>query len=254
MPYANNQGVRIYYQVEGEGDPIILHHGSTESLAVWYQSGYVELLKPNHQLILMDARGHGQSDKPHDEGAYDLALRAKDVEAVLDDLGIGAAHYWGYSMGGWIGFGMAKYAAPRIRSLILGGTHPYAEPMDVFDHIDGTDENAFIAAMEAFVDVHIGPESRSLILENDLQAIAAAMNYRPSLASIIPNMRMPCCLYVGTKDRQIFKVRKCVRDLLMGEFIPITGLDHCQKFDHSELIVPLIESFLGTLRRPKRPS
>ena len=254
MPYANNQGICIYYQVEGKGEPIILHHGSAESLDVWYESGYVELLKPNYQLILMDARGHGHSDKPHDVESYSLALRVSDVVAVLDDLGIRATNYWGYSMGGWIGFGIAKYAAPRIRSLILGGAHPYTDAMDVFDHIDGTDEDAFIGAMEAFVDVRITPKSRSQIVANDLQALAAAMNHRHSLESTIPTMTMPCCLYVGTNDRRISKVERCVKRLPNAQFVPIMGLDHAQTFDHPELILPPIEAFLGALSNTKLPS
>jgi pimeloyl-ACP methyl ester carboxylesterase len=76
------------------------------------------------KVILTDARGHGRSDKPHEPAAYDLRLRAMDVATVLDHLGLPTANYFGYSMGGWIGFGLAKYAPERARSLILGGAHP----------------------------------------------------------------------------------------------------------------------------------
>ena len=110
MPYADNQGIRVHYKVEGEGPPLVLQHGSTSSIQAWYQNGYVEPLKPHYQLILVDARGHGASDKPHDAVSYALPfalpLRVSDIVAVLDDLGIQKAHYWGYSMGGWIGFGL----------------------------------------------------------------------------------------------------------------------------------------------------
>ena len=70
--------------------------------------------KADRQLILLDARGHGASDKPHDPAAYDLRLRVGDVTAVLDDLEIRRADYFGYSMGGWIGFGLAKHAPVRL--------------------------------------------------------------------------------------------------------------------------------------------
>jgi pimeloyl-ACP methyl ester carboxylesterase len=66
MPYVGNQGIRIHYKVEGQGPPLVLQHGSTSSLQAWYQNGYVEPLKPHYQPILVDARGHGASDKPHD--------------------------------------------------------------------------------------------------------------------------------------------------------------------------------------------
>jgi pimeloyl-ACP methyl ester carboxylesterase len=118
MPYAENRGVRIYYEVEGEGSPLVLVHGFTDGLEGWREYGYAAELKKEHRLVLIDARGHGRSDKPHDpEAAAGLERRPADVVAVLDDLGIDRAHYFGYSLGGWIGFGLAKYA-PRTHPLV----------------------------------------------------------------------------------------------------------------------------------------
>jgi pimeloyl-ACP methyl ester carboxylesterase len=75
MPYAHNAGVRIHSQVEGEGCPLVLQHGFSESVVDWYESGYVDALSRDYRLILIDARGHGTSDKPHDPDAYLLNRR-----------------------------------------------------------------------------------------------------------------------------------------------------------------------------------
>src|SRR5262245_39169739 len=99
MPYASNQGVRIYYEVEGDGPPLILQHGSACSSAEWREMGYRDILRRDYQLILIDARGHGASEKPHDPAAYALPLRVADVTTVLDALALHHAHYFGYSMG-----------------------------------------------------------------------------------------------------------------------------------------------------------
>ena len=131
MPYANNHSVRIHYQVEGEGPPLVLQHGFTSSLQNWYAYGYVAALRQNIKLILIDARGHGQSDKPYDPQAYALQHRVEDVLAVLDALQVDNAHYLGYSMGGRIGFGIVKYHPERFLSLIIGGMHPYESPSGV---------------------------------------------------------------------------------------------------------------------------
>jgi pimeloyl-ACP methyl ester carboxylesterase len=64
MAYADNGSVRIYYQVEGEGPVLVLQHGFSESVVDWYESGYVEALRPHYRLILIDARGHGASAPP----------------------------------------------------------------------------------------------------------------------------------------------------------------------------------------------
>src|SRR5262249_20415281 len=147
MPYVNHSGVRIHYELEGTGAPLVLQHGFTQSLKGWYACGYVDALKAHFRLLLIDARGHGESDKPHDPAAYALSLRVGSVVAVLDALALDRAHYWGYSMGGGIGFGMAKYAPERLRSLVIGGAHPYENKVPAASRLDGSDPDAFLAAL-----------------------------------------------------------------------------------------------------------
>jgi pimeloyl-ACP methyl ester carboxylesterase len=249
MPYADNQGIRIHYTVEGEGPPLVLQHGSTSHIQAWYQNGYVEPLKPHYQLILVDARGHGASGKPHEAGAYALPLRVSDIVAVLDDLGIQQAHYWGYSMGGWIGFGMAKHAASRVQSLMIGGAHPYADSAEAFRGVDGTDPEAFIGALEKFSGIRATPEMRERILGNDLQALAAAMHDRDSLAEVIPTMTMPCFLYVGGDDPRLPKVEACVKDLPHATFVALPSLNHAQAYMRSDLVLPHIAQFLRAVSK-----
>src|SRR4051794_342219 len=104
MPYAvSSDGVRIAYDVVGHGPPLLLHHGFSLSATVWHEPDYVTALQDRYQLIMMDARGHGASDKPHDPADYAMPRRVADVIAVLDLLGIEHVHYLGYSMGAWVG-------------------------------------------------------------------------------------------------------------------------------------------------------
>ena len=149
MPYADNQGIRIHYQIEGEGPPLVLQHGFTQSVRDWYLAGYVDALKPAYQLILIDARGHGGSEKPHDRAAYTWPIPVYDVLAVLDHLHLPCVHFWGYSMGGEIAYGLAKYAPERVGALLIGGSHPYASTWGTaFRDVDGTDPAAFLATFE----------------------------------------------------------------------------------------------------------
>src|SRR5215469_689121 len=203
MPYARNGSVRIHYEVEGEGPALVLQHGFSESVIDWYESGYVNALKTDYRLILIDARGHGASDKPHDPDAYVLSRRVGDVAAVLDALDIAQALFWGYSMGGWIGFGIAKYAKERIRALVIGGQHPYARNMaslrQMVQRGIAHGGAAFVAAMEEM----FGPESaerKERLVSADLEAYLALAQDRPGLEDILPTMLMPCCLYAGEGD------------------------------------------------------
>lgn len=128
MPYANNDGVRIHYQVDGNaaGPPLLLHCGFTGSLNSWYDRGYVGALRDTYRLILLDPRGHGASDKPHDPAAYGYDLRVADVLAVLAAAGVAEAIFWGYSMGGRAGFASAHFAPERFRAFVIGSMHPFA--------------------------------------------------------------------------------------------------------------------------------
>ncbi len=73
MSFVSNDGIRIHYEVEGNGPPLVLLHGLSDSIESWYEFGYVERLKDEFQLIMIEARGHGESDKPHDPAAYNLS-------------------------------------------------------------------------------------------------------------------------------------------------------------------------------------
>lgn len=121
MAFVVNLGMRIHYEVEGQGFPLVIQHGYSDSMQTWYELGYVDALKRAHLVILVDARGHGASDKPHDTSAYAKDRQAADVVGVLDELQIQRANYWGYSMGGRIGFALAQYAPERFRCFVLGG-------------------------------------------------------------------------------------------------------------------------------------
>ena len=68
MPFVDNKGIKIYYVVEGEGQPIVLLHGGPGDHREWYL--YVNYLKDRFKLILLDIRGNGLSDKPHDFESY----------------------------------------------------------------------------------------------------------------------------------------------------------------------------------------
>jgi pimeloyl-ACP methyl ester carboxylesterase len=114
-------GVKIWYSVQGKGEPVVLIHGFLASTGInWGLPGITEMLARDYQVITLDVRGHGLSDKPTKEEAYGLEL-VEDVVRLLDHLKIKKAHIVGYSMGGMIaGKLMAKYP-DRVLTGTLGG-------------------------------------------------------------------------------------------------------------------------------------
>jgi pimeloyl-ACP methyl ester carboxylesterase len=115
MAYVDNDGVKIWFEVEGEGLPLMLIHGTTGNLNIWRKLGIVDALKSDYKMILVDDLGHGQSDKPHEPTAYLPDPKSKDIEAILDSLGIETTHYLGYSMGGRFGLDLVLLHTGCVR-------------------------------------------------------------------------------------------------------------------------------------------
>jgi pimeloyl-ACP methyl ester carboxylesterase len=255
LPFVSNHGVRIFYEVEGAGPPLVLQHGSACSHAEWREMGYCDRLRRDYQLILIDARGHGASDKPHEPAAYALSRRVADVIAVLDALSIHHAHYFGYSMGGWIGFGLAKYAPERIGTLILGGAHPYAEPLQARHTSMNQGLDQFLAASERLVGCHMTPMLRARLMTTDLHALRAQTQDRPSIADVLPTMAMPCLLFVGENDPRLPNVQMCAQHIQNVSFFMVPGCAHFSAWARSDLVLPSVTTFLAQHKHsPKRPT
>ncbi|MEX0786802.1 MAG: alpha/beta fold hydrolase, partial [Dehalococcoidia bacterium] len=123
----DSNGVPIHYEVIGEGDPIVLVHGFSASFETnWGGTGWVDALRPLRKVVGLDARGHGESGKPHEPEAYADDEMANDVIRLLDHLGIERADLFGYSMGAGISLNLLVSHPERFTSVIMGGIGNFA--------------------------------------------------------------------------------------------------------------------------------
>lgn len=120
--FTSFDGTHLYYEEEGAGTPVVLLHGlSTSTKGNWKEPGtWTVLVEAGKRVIGLDARGHGRSEKPHDPSAYENHAMVRDVEALLDHLGVENADLVGYSMGAATAVRFAS-GEPRVRRLVLGG-------------------------------------------------------------------------------------------------------------------------------------
>jgi pimeloyl-ACP methyl ester carboxylesterase len=246
MPYASNDGVRIHYQMEGDGPPLVLQHGFSDSLESWYELGYVDALKQGHKLILVDARGHGASDKPHDTAAYGKDLQVGDIVAVLRELSISSADYFGYSMGGRIGFAMAQYAPERIRSLILGGAAGDGRSR-IGDGFRAGLKKGGAEGIPALWGFPLPPSLRARLITNDIAALDACRADTLGFADVLPTMSMPCLLYAGDADPTCSVAEATAAEMPNVTFFRLPGLGHAEGFLRSELVLPRVLEFLSSL-------
>ena len=231
MPFVTaDDGVRIHYEVEGEGQPLVLLHGFSRNLERWREAGYVDRLKGDYQLVLVDLRGFGQSDKPTTREAYDFRQRVLDVGAVLTDAGIQRAHLLGYSMGAIIGMSAAIYQPQRYASFVLGGASPYAGQLTLagtpfeelwtrFSHLPGADHDAWAACVEE-------------------------TNRFGGAVQALKTTRVPVLLFAGDQDSAPFEGARRFSEEHGTPLFAVEGKNHAETFADAETIIPRVTDFL----------
>jgi pimeloyl-ACP methyl ester carboxylesterase len=124
MPvHTTSEGVRIAYQLHGDGAALLLLHGLGSRADDW--ADHFDVLTPRRRCIVPDLRGHGASDSP--PGPHTPTRHAADVTSLLDELGIEEADVIGYSMGGAAAFALAVASPSRVRSLCIVNSAPSFE-------------------------------------------------------------------------------------------------------------------------------
>jgi pimeloyl-ACP methyl ester carboxylesterase len=111
-------GVGIHYKVSGQGRPVVLLHGFPDSGRLWRHQ-VPALVDAGFQVVVPDLRGYGQSDKPETVEAYALPSLAGDVMAVLQDLGIRAAHVVGHDWGAALAWALASLVPASVDHLAV---------------------------------------------------------------------------------------------------------------------------------------
>ncbi len=153
MPFVVNDGIRINYEIINEcnGEYLLLHTGLNSTKEAWIELSYTEELKKHFKLILIDPRGHGESDKPRDLKKYSFKLMAGDVVVLLDHLKINKVHFFGYSLGAFaaqFGTGLAGFCGG------IGMTTKFPACLDKFG-------KCFARLKNQYLSVVFGPQSKA---------------------------------------------------------------------------------------------
>lgn len=114
--YAPVNGIDVYYEVYGEGKPLVLLHGAFYTIALNWEQLIPELSK-TRKVVAIEFQGHGHS--PYSDRKLDIVTLAKDVEGVMDYLKIDSADIAGYSMGGSVAYQFAVLSPKRLNRLVI---------------------------------------------------------------------------------------------------------------------------------------
>jgi 3-oxoadipate enol-lactonase len=120
MPSVKVGDVNLFYESDGIGEPLIFLHGLGSSTLDWGQQ--IPAFIDRYRVIVIDMRGHGQSDKP--PGPYSIQQFTDDLVNLMNTFRVGSAHVVGISMGGMIAFQLATQHPSRVKTLIIVNSGP----------------------------------------------------------------------------------------------------------------------------------
>ena len=203
--FASFDEVELASSVTGSGPPALLLHGFGADFDTnWVRPGIAAaVVKSGRMVIGYDARGHGESDKPHDPAAYEHDAMVRDAQALLDLLGVDAVDVVGYSMGAIVSSRLAATDA-RARSLVLGGIGGR-----VGRAADENRRSRIAAALEARAGERSAEDAEARAFRrfterggNDLDALAAIQR-APSngRTGILKAIAIPTLVVAGADDR-----------------------------------------------------
>jgi pimeloyl-ACP methyl ester carboxylesterase len=269
----DSNGVKIRYVTEGKGEAVVLIHGWMGDSSMWGrdQSGNTKLDTSGakgFQLIALDCRGHGKSDKPHAPEKYGSEMAA-DVVRLLDHLKIEKAHLFGYSMGAFIAGNVAATHPERVLSVIYGGQAPLiagaksseSSEVDVFVKAvdEGKDLGAYITAITPPgkpkpTEAQAKAVASFLYGGKDVKAFAAAGRGLKNLevtGEQLKKCKAPVLfIHGGNESDQVKTCVASVRKLLgRGEVKIIEGADHIttlRKPEFASAVIAFLRSSKST--------
>lgn len=186
MPKASVTGFKLYYEIEGDGEPLVLVPGFASGLSIW--SRQTPSLSRNFRVITFDPRGVDASDRP--ECPQSISLLADDLAHLLQALEIARAHILGVSFGGFVAQEFALKYPSMTGKLVLcctsyGGPNHVMPDMDLVSAKE-LNSSQFEAAVSFNAESRIeGIRSETLVLSGDKDAIVPVQNSR-NLAAKIP--------------------------------------------------------------------
>jgi len=257
MPKKKVKDIEIYYEMTGEGENLLLIHGLGSSTRDWEEQ--VLVFSQKYQVITIDLRGHGKTDKP--EGPYSIKIFAEDIAELLKKLGINSTHVLGISLGGGVAFQFAIDFPDLVKSLVIVNTG-IEYPMDSFKMKFELFKRTFIVkliSMKKMGEVlaprlFIKPEHEELRkklierwAENDKKAYLAAMNALKgwSVRDQLNKLNFPTLVIGSDEDYTPSSVKEEYTALIPNaRFIEIEDVRHAVPFEKPKEFNEIVMKFL----------
>jgi len=233
----DSNGCSVHYTVDGEGPAVVLVHGlAIHSDLNWRRTGIIGMLDDDFQVIAMDLRGHGLTDKPTDPGQYGEEM-AEDIVRLMDHLGIDKASVAGYSLGGFIALKAVAEHPERFRCTALCAAgwkdpedpseipNPYKPPPAPHKELS----MLFIAGSNKerslFHRVRNGVGDK-LIPQGARKAVKSSYTELAVTREQLENNTVPCICFIGDKDGLRPLGEALRRHMAELEYVSLKDKDH----------------------------
>ena len=250
MASIDQTGNTVFYQEIGSADydrnliPLIVQHGLAQWGDDWVNAGWISYFG-DRRVIAVDGLGHGRSDRPTTRTEYSMEKRAEAVLRVADAEGIDRFAFFGFSMGGRVGFELVASEPGRVEKLIVGGMHglkPAIDRKNLERRIAVLRSNKW-SLVERAVGAKRG-DGRS----NDPEALAlsteAVLDWHGA-EDRLPQVSAPALLYCGAQDTILEYARKTANLMPGSEFLELPNTTHAASFYTSEVAKIAVRDFLA---------
>ena len=256
-------GIRLYYEIEGSGPPLLFHLGAGCDAELWRVAGYVEPLAKTNTCILFDHRGHGKSDHPATAAANHIDRYADDVAALVAHLGYSSVSFLGWSAAITVGLKAADLYPNLFDALVLvGGMAPRATAEEIAASIparvSGLREKGWWFVIGDMLPAEKFPVPQwfvDRVLASDIEPLIgwahARSDWNWSPWDALPNVAAPTLIVAGELEDPDDVMGEVASLMPNATRVRIPDREHINTFLASELVVPLVEDFLST-RRPDR--
>lgn len=259
MPFFTSpDGVRLHYEIEGSGPPLILHVGAGADANLWREAGYVEPLAKSFTCVLFDHRGHGQSDHPTSVEANHIDRYADDVARLVQHLGYSKVAFFGWSNGFTVGLRVAQEHPNMFQSLILFGGIGRPAPIEQISQLTAERLVAIrekgwwflLDGMQAAEKFPVPRWFLDRVAATDVGPWIAYTEGRPdwkwSPWEAMPLVPAPTLLLAGELEDPEDILAEVAAVMPNATRVHIPEREHINAFLYSEFVVPRVLEFLET--------
>jgi pimeloyl-ACP methyl ester carboxylesterase len=241
--YLDINDIKLYYEVYGEGEPLLLLHGNSGSIkAGEYQ---IPELSKHFKVIAVDSRAQGRSTDSNKEITY--ALMASDMNELIDKLKLGSVYIVGWSDGGNIGLELAFAHPEKVRKLVtFGANYTYENFMAAPDSVVMDPNDSLIIKTSAFLQIYkagfdrIPPEIKKKLTD-------LTQKYPNFTKELLKQIKIPVLIVVGDHDLiTLDQTITMFTSLPHSQLFIVPGATHFVPIEQSKLINSEVIKFLNT--------